>query len=509
MNRAQALVNAMQALNDSVRGSYIPADADSFLTSASAALAFLRGFSFVVLTQLSPMHRLVRIVSDACNTLNVPLLLARSNGLIGHVRVQLAEHCVRDAHTDDAAPDLRLYAPFEELERYAASLSGATGNDAVDVAHIPFIVILARAVTEFRTAHGGALPRTREEKDMFADIVRSSRPSSCPPDAENYAEALRYANLRLCHASAAEVPPPVAAVLFEAAGQAVAKTDALASPSEDAQEPHPLLPQSVGLARRRPFEDEASANAASLKRDRARWWTCAAAVAAFLRDGGYLPLSGRIPDMSADTTSYVALQRVFAARAARDARVVHAHAIRIAKERDGDPNAIDLDTVAIFCKRVRETRVIRTRSLVEEVDAPGASGFAAAASMEGALDESVASSCAAPYYVALRAADRFEKEHARMPGTLPALREADITQMCTLVASVRNDLGVPGAAGPSWREITEEVVRYAGVETHCVAAFIGGVAAQEIIKIVTGQFVPIADSIVFNMANMTSVTFEA
>lgn len=40
--------------------------------------------------------------------------------------------------------------------------------------------------------------------------------------------------------------------------------------------------------------------------------------------------------------------------------------------------------------------------------------------------------------------------------------------------------------------------RFGGGEVHSVAAFMGGIAAQEVIKLVTHQFVPICQPLIYN-----------
>ena len=45
-------------------------------------------------------------------------------------------------------------------------------------------------------------------------------------------------------------------------------------------------------------------------------------------------------------------------------------------------------------------------------------------------------------------------------------------------------------------------------ELHVVAAFMGGVAAQEAIKLVTRQFVPLAGSLVYNAMSATTTVLE-
>ena len=48
--------------------------------------------------------------------------------------------------------------------------------------------------------------------------------------------------------------------------------------------------------------------------------------------------------------------------------------------------------------------------------------------------------------------------------------------------------------------------RFGGGELHCVAAIVGGMAAQEAIKLITRQLVPVSGTLIYNaMASTTSV----
>lgn len=50
--------------------------------------------------------------------------------------------------------------------------------------------------------------------------------------------------------------------------------------------------------------------------------------------------------------------------------------------------------------------------------------------------------------------------------------------------------------------------RYGAAELHSVAAYMGGVAAQEAIKLLTNQFVPINNTHIYNAAKHSSVTLK-
>ena len=48
------------------------------------------------------------------------------------------------------------------------------------------------------------------------------------------------------------------------------------------------------------------------------------------------------------------------------------------------------------------------------------------------------------------------------------------------------------------RKIAHEMTRYANAEIHTVASVVGGVASQEAVKIITGQYMPLDNTYVYN-----------
>lgn len=48
------------------------------------------------------------------------------------------------------------------------------------------------------------------------------------------------------------------------------------------------------------------------------------------------------------------------------------------------------------------------------------------------------------------------------------------------------------------RQHAEEITRYGGCEMHVVAALIGGIGAQEAVKVLTQQYVPLDNTYVYN-----------
>ena len=57
-------------------------------------------------------------------------------------------------------------------------------------------------------------------------------------------------------------------------------------------------------------------------------------------------------------------------------------------------------------------------------------------------------------------------------------------------------------------EYTAEFVRSGASELHVIAAIIGGIAAQESIKLITSQFLPLNGSLIYNGIACTSTVLD-
>ena len=47
-------------------------------------------------------------------------------------------------------------------------------------------------------------------------------------------------------------------------------------------------------------------------------------------------------------------------------------------------------------------------------------------------------------------------------------------------------------------EILEEIIRFGDSELHCISALIGGITSQEAIKLITQQYTPINNTVIYN-----------
>jgi amyloid beta precursor protein binding protein 1 len=58
------------------------------------------------------------------------------------------------------------------------------------------------------------------------------------------------------------------------------------------------------------------------------------------------------------------------------------------------------------------------------------------------------------------------------------------------------------------KDHAKEIVRYGGGELHTISALIGGVSAQEAVKIITHQYIPLNNTFIYNGIVGCADTYE-
>ncbi|KAI1757106.1 hypothetical protein F4782DRAFT_214846 [Xylaria castorea] len=209
------------------------------------------------------------------------------------------------------------------------------------------------------------------------------------------------------------------------------------------------------------------------------FWIIARAVNLFHQKHGCLPLPGSLPDMKAQSSVYVKLQSLYKEKARKDAREVLESVRQIEGGEHVNPTEVDL-----FCKNARFVKLInakpRESDLGQTFNAEKVDDEAAEAmkiETDGAFSLPLSNFF---IYLALKATTHN-----------PTATASEI--MSTITQSV------PQAAGyERMGQIAQEVARAGGGELHNISALTGGMVAQEVIKIITKQYIPIDDTCIFD-----------
>ena len=362
--------------------------------------------------------------------------LGRTFGLIGQVRLSVGEHLVVESKPNSTKPDWRLTAPCPELQAFADTfdLEGLTSDLH---SHVPFPVLLIKLIAEF-LAKGNTLPKSFKEGKAFKAFVQEKTPS----DYLNYAEALENAHYAYTHPS---IPREVAEVLASAKTRDVT----------------------------------ASTN---------KFWVVAKAMAGFVdaEGGGLLPQCAVLPDLTATAEWYIRLQKIYKAKATADAVAVTKRVRKLEAAFGTGYEPITDDYVEMFCRNAQYIRAYKYRSISDEL-AP-----------ETALKENIAEELWAhgdmqplKWYILLRAHDQkgtSSDESKSGEGAAESLLGA-ARELCTQL-ELGNDTVTLAQA--------KELLRYVDCEPHNIAAVVGGVVAQEAVKVITQQYQPLKNTYVYN-----------
>jgi amyloid beta precursor protein binding protein 1 len=227
------------------------------------------------------------------------------------------------------------------------------------------------------------------------------------------------------------------------------------------------------------------------------------------RHNGRPPLNGSLPDMTSSTEWYVQLQRIYKAQA--DADVEEMKALL-----HGASSTITDESIASFCANVFAVSHIATRSLAAEY-----AGIVdpTANEDEQELVDDWKMSLMDPYedgpihtpivwYLGIRACQTFYEQHGYYPGCNPDTTSTDSWKDdVPILAKVFIDDIVPRYSltdqevltdTESIQKVCHELTRYSNAEIHNVASVVGGVASQEAVKIITGQYIPLNNTYIYN-----------
>jgi len=456
-SRAQTTTELLSELNDDVCGDFLEESVSDLLQKNPK---FFTSFTVVIATQLeeNTLLNLGKILWEK----NVPLMVCRCYGTIGYLRLVLQEHTVIEAHPDSNHEDLRLDKPFQALKDFCDSLDLDSMNKK-DHSHTPWLVLIYKFLQVWQQENNGRFPSNYKEKNALKDLIKKGKRTNeegIPEDEENFDEALKNVNSSL-HGT--RIPSDI---------------------------------QSL-------FNDPKCLDVNSESKI---FWMLVKALKQFTENegNGLLPVRGVIPDMTADSERYISLQNVYKEKAATDAMAVTEH-LHTLLQQLGRPETVTETEIKQFCKNSAFLTLVRCRRLEEEYNSETANLQELGRHVIEEDEECSAEGDETVLYIMLRAADRFFSEYNRYPGAFTSEVEADIPKLKTCTNKLLHEWGFSSTVKD---DFIQEMCRYGASELHTVSAFMGGVAAQEVIKVVTGQFVPINNTFIYNAQKQTSTTLK-
>ncbi|KAK6356117.1 hypothetical protein TWF718_000492 [Orbilia javanica] len=445
--RAQKACELLCELNPEVQGNFINDTIQNVLKSNPEKL---KDFTTVIATGDIPTATLLSLDS-ILYPLGIPLFIVKCVGFTMSCRLVISEHPMVETHPASTV-DLRLFNPFPELsalvDEKASSMDDKSKMTDHQHGHLPYVLVLLQTLNEWKSTHDGQPPSNYSQKNEFKSLLRSKMWNA---DEENFEEAIAAV---LPHFNAPSIPSETRAI----------------------------------------FQDE---KCTSLTKESTSFWIIARAIKEFSeKNGGLLPLPGALPDMKAESKDYITLQNIYKSKARADLAIVVNIVRSLLAELGRDSEEIAESEVETFCKHAGYAKLIRGRSLSEEYEkSPRAQAISSDLSDSTALIH---------YYLGLRAYEAFISDDNNTqhiaPGAEDSTVDADTEKLNKHVTELLDKLSITHS--PELLEGTEkaigEIVRAGGGELHNIASLAGGIVAQEIIKVITKQYIPMNNTVIFD-----------
>lgn len=373
-----------------------------------------------------------------------------------------------ETHPDpETTQDLRLLNPWPELVGAAAALGELETMDDHQHGHVPYILLLLRFIEEWKQSHEGNAPANYKEKTEFRDFVRSkARTNNAEGGEENFDEA-------------------VAAVL---------KT---------------ISPFSLRSPIREIFEME---QCRKLSADSADFWVIASAISAFYVKHNVLPLPGSLPDMKAQSADYVSLQNIYKSKARADVEEVTSTVRQLESQLSRPTAPIPEREIEVFCKNASHIKVVRGRDIPKISSDSDSETLSAIRSQLGmgqlGLPDSLVS-----VFIATQILDAVVDEIQSSPSNSSlSVDDEGLWKSHTerILALLQRDDPTPldAEARESIENAIQELRRAEGGELHNIASLAGGLVAQEALKVITRQYVPLDNTCVFDGARSRSEMYR-
>lgn len=447
--RAERACALLQELNNDTKGGFIIQKPVYLLENDPE---YFKQFTLVIASRMSDaeIYKLGNYLWQA----NIPLMVCDSIGYLGYIRIALKEITVIESHPDNTLEDLRLDQPFPNLASYIVDID-MDSMEKLEHSHTPYLVIIYKYLQQWRKQNNMSWPKTYKEKCQIKDLIRSGirvAESGVQEDEENFEEALRNVNKAL---SVSKIPSQVQALIDDPACSQVAH-----------------IPQNN------------------------QFWIMIRALKEFVStsDNGLLPLRGSLPDMFSDSRRYIELQNIYKEKADSDIAAFNVHLEEIMKDLQLPNTHISPEDAKLFCKNCHFLNVIRGKSIHDEHKSQN-------------MTDSLFGECV-DVYLAVRSVHKFVSQHNRYPGQEAAQTSADVANLKEIAEQLWKDLGMESEEDkPNW-SLFEEICRCCCLEIHAVSAVLGGMAAQEAIKVLTRQFVTVDNTFLYNGITQTTCTLK-
>jgi len=451
--RAVAACSLLQELNPDVNGHSFVQNPVNLLENDPQ---FFRQFSLVIASRLSE-NSLLKFGNFLWQS-NIPLVVCDNFGFLGYIRLVVKEQTVVESKPDNTIEDLRLDKPFPGLVNYVTDLD-MDSMGRLEHSHTPFLVILYLFLQRWKQENNAVWPKNYKEKCQLKELIKAGiqkNDDGVPYDEENFEEAVKNVNAL----SETKVPSHISKIF------------------EDRRCEHPI-----------------DSNAKDTK-----FWILARALKEFvnLSEHNILPLRGSLPDMFSDSKRYIELQNVYKEQANQDAETMSLYVREILQDLQLPADYISSEEIKVFCKNCHFLHVCQGLSLHDEFR-PDIANHQMSDTIDNMWE------MGSDIYLIIRCVNQFVDDKGRYPGEKTNEVDDDVKHLTEIAGRLKEGLHISSEISP---DHFHELCRCNSKELHSVAAVVGGMTAQEIIKLLTNQFVTIDNTFLYNSITQSSLTIK-
>lgn len=206
----------------------------------------------------------------------------------------------------------------------------------------------------------------------------------------------------------------------------------------------------------------------------ALFWLFIRTLAKFAEKYGALPLPGRLPDMASNTRNYIAIQQIYRKKALEDQQRF-ANLLQQTFSEFNRTEIVSLEMIAIFCKNAASIYYSRGSQ----------DAFSDRLKNEMILCQSESNTLAIHYGIHALHLWIAEGSHGGFTELLKSFSR--------VLGSKEMDV-IP----ENCKSILKEIYEHQTNKYHNICSLLGGVASQEILKVVTAQYIPLNNLFVFD-----------
>ncbi|ODV83190.1 hypothetical protein CANARDRAFT_9766 [[Candida] arabinofermentans NRRL YB-2248] len=220
------------------------------------------------------------------------------------------------------------------------------------------------------------------------------------------------------------------------------------------------------------------------------FWIYVSALKLFYERHQTLPLSGVLPDMTSDTNHYITLQNIYKAKHESDTQEMISMISSIMDAIGRSKDDLNEQEIAALVKN----------SKVMEVHNGSMAKFDPHLFTEFEQDETKLHHI--NIYLAFLSYENFQREYKRAPTSQDksTLRTITISLLCRydLIKNFPEGLDL----------VLDEMLRAEGCHMHNICALIGGMTAQEVIKLLTNQYITLDNCLTFDGISSQCSSFK-